>query len=677
MRIQLENGKEIEIPDGLSEAEIDSIADEALADTSNSAPQKEMTKEDFSKFISQNPMPSATSFKKEDVKKIDPLAGEDFNNPVMAAVMNFADSASAGIGPRGASFLQALLDKSNGKGDSVIEGGSQGISDLYNENISGVKNELNRYHKESPIASIFGDIGGLVAPGGVFSTAFKGASKIPTIAKLIGSSEVLPQLAGAGLSGGISNAIYGQAAEDFDAPAMERGEDFAKDFAVGGTLNAGTLGLAKLLKGAGRGAGSVGGVLKKGATALAKKIPGVGGMVEAFETGRFVNGVDDFAKTHGVQDKGVAGREFSEGVGKIKEKALKNYSEFTGQMLNRYGNQPVSAEKLRQGIMRELESIGAVDSKGNIVGNSIIETFDPEMKQVVSGLTNFSDQLTQNPSLADLDRIVKGIGKLAKFDSNNRGVREHVFGSLYNDARESFLGGVDDVVTRSGENAPAYKDATRQSKEVINKIALLDEEAAQPLKGEKVLENISQSRAEKSGELENLKGLLDELDAGNSEKGEAAKNVIRYLRKNISKNLAISDGPIGKLADQLPEEVISKAKSTGKLNLGTQIDEAISTNPEYRGVIKKVILADITSSAKDPRALNKIVGLYKDVLPKVLDAKELQQIQKMAGISTPGQSFISKLLGKVGGGSVNPGAVEILPRTPGPLGNLLNTRNAD
>ncbi len=529
----------------------------------------------------------------------------DYANPsadIINALRLFTNSASGGLSEKAGAGLSALGVKQADVTGVAPEGEIGDLGEEYQGFLDKQSGSLEDFKKRHPFVAGGAEIGGLVTPGGMFSTAMKGASKVPFIAKLLNNPKLIAQLTGAGLRGGIANATYGQSelALDPDTEVSDIPIEAAKDFGVGATLDAGTTGVIK-------GARAVSGFpkflfrgAKKAAGAVADKMSG--GYLSARAAEKFGNKVDDFARATGTADTAVAGREASEGIGQIKGDVLKDYGAMTKDVLSQHGEKAVSAETLRKGIMRELESIGAVDAKGNVIDDALIAKFDPELKTVVQRLSTFSDELVNNPSLADLDRITKGIGKLAKFNSGNRGVREEIFGALFKDARTSFLEGIDDAVSKAG------------------------------------------------GE------------------GAATSEAIRAARQNVSKNLGVSEGPLGKLADKAPEEVISKARGTGKMTLGSQVDEAMSADPRYREPMRKIVIGDIVRSASDQKALKKALEAYKDVLPKLMDKTELAQLRKLAGIQeksafAKGRGF---LLDKLAGPTSNPGAIETAPRAVAP-----------
>ena len=553
--------------------------------------------------------------------------------------------------------------------DKLEEGASYLGSKLRGEpgTFEDVRNERKAHNAEveerHPILTTGGEIAGLAAPGSVFARLFKMAGKVPAVANMIQNPGWL-KLLGLGLRGGTANAAHGQISADLDTPVDERLGDLGSDFLEGAAYDAGThLGV--------EGAKVVGGGIKRGAKGVGKfvgRLPehipfGIGDEVKKARLEKFASKVDDAAAGYGAGDVQVAGQQVQDKVGKIKKGVTENYDKLTGKVLSRYGDQPVSAETLRKGIMRELESLGATDAKGNVLDNSVITKFDPELKTVVQKLSEFSNELTANPSLADLDRITRGIGKLAKYDSSNRGTREVIFGNLYKDARESFLGGIDDVVSRSGEKSAAYKSATKEKGRLLDVVENLDIEAAQPLKGEKVLENIAGAKSENLTKLDDVTAMIENLDMQNAAKGGEAKDLMRAARTTISKNLDVLDGPVGDLARGLPEDAITKARGKGRLNLGSVVDEALTANESFREPIRQAIMADISNSAKDPKSMQKVLDVYKDVLPKVMNQSEIDSLLKIAGSYKKAPGMINKggsyLLDKIQGG--------IVPRAIAPM----------
>lgn len=681
----------------LSDEELKAVASGNLESLSDNALKIVAASEGGS---SGSPAPEASSITEDDIQNIvksviggpvdassldqkAPSEGADLKDfPGTTAAMNYADSATAGLARRGAAGIDALIGKLTGRGNSVIEGADQDLGKLYDKSLGNVTDTMDRASEANPKAAIAGTVGGFVGPGGVFGTAFKGASKAPLIAKLLGSSKFIPKLAGTALRGGTANAIYGQIEEGLNPDLGERGKELAKDFGTGAAFDAGTFAGLKGVK-------ALAGLPTKSAQALkgfftkaTEKIPlGVGDFIKEGRLNKFSDKVDDLAKEAGAGDKEVAGQQVASKMEGIKGDVLDKYNKLTSKVIGRFGDQNVSAETLRKGIVRELEGLGAMDSKGNIIDNSILAKFDPELKNVVSQLASFSEELASNPTLADMDRVVKGMGKLAKFNSGNRGTKEQIFGSLFNDARESLLEGIDDVVTRSGERTSQYTGATKEAGRLKGVVSSLDQEAAQPFKGEGVLQNIAESKGQNLQKLDQVSALIDDLDSANAVQGASAKEGLRAARKMVSKNLEVAKGPIGKLTDKYPEEVISRARGTGKLNLGSVVDEALSANEAYRDPIKQAVMADIVDHAKDPKALKKIMDVYDDVIPQLFDDAEIQNFQKLAGTfkKAPGKASkgASFLLNRLQGGTPKPDVLETLPRTGAPWINLIMGRQSD
>jgi hypothetical protein len=523
---------------------------------------------------------------------------------------------------------------------SKLTGSGKTYSDVNNER----QVENQRLKENFPGGGVVGpalEIGSAFIPSSAPAAIFKGASNLPLIKQALESRGFLGTLLKAMPAAATRGAVTGASTAAIDPDINVDGISVGVPAALDATL-----------MGLGRAAPSIyrGGV--KAYEKATEKIPFIGDDIKQARLDKFGNKVEEFAKSANAADKEIAGVQVSEKIGRIQDDVSKQYNELSGKIINRFGDQQVSAETLRKGIVRELESMGAIDNKGNIVENSILSRFDPELKNVVSQLAAFSEELGSNPSLRDMDRIVKGIGKLAKFNSANRGNKEYIFGSLYNDARSAFLDGVDDVVYKAGQRAPEYRQAAGQANAIKEKMAELGEKAAknpnpkgwaQTVGAEKV-----QTEMVKTGsELDRINKLIADLDSGNEATANAAKEGLKIARQMVSKNIEVSRGPVGKLAKQLPEEVVTKARSTGKLNLGSVVDEALIANPAYRDPIRQAVLADISSKAKDPKALKSALETYKDVIPQVLENSDIEILNKLAGNvlkAGDGNSYLMRLL---------------------------------
>lgn len=604
-------------------SQIDSIVSKSVLNPSENLNIDPSAIESFK----QNPY-AGVNLKEKDQNITTLEDGTKIKSPLnQTRMQNFGDTYTAGLGIKGGALIDALVNKLQGQNSMGLEpsvvdevDNRDEFGQVYDDSLKDFRAKKEEMNKQNPIDALVGQVGGLVAPMGAFSNATKAASAIPFISKLLKSTKNVVQggktiakpaflkvLLGTALRGGTANALFGQVNQDFDASAEDRLKKGATDFGLGASLDGGIYGGLKGIR-------FLGGLplksakwIKEGTKKAAQKIPfGIGDWIKEGQLSKFGNKIDEVAAKSNAGDIQVAGSLSQSKFKDINSKVLKEEGKLVQDVLREHGNSGSKKDALITGLKRELESLGALDESGNVLDDAIVTKLDPELKNIVGQIKNFSDSLGGDLKLSDLNRIRQALGKLSKFDSANRGIKEGIFENLYKDARQAFMDSVD---------------------------------------------NLPQSQG---------------------------SDVVKSAFKNISENLRVSEGPIGDLTKKFPEEVVSKASGTGKLNLASVVDHAINTNPAYKDPIKQAVVADIIDRSKDPKALKKVMDIYENVLPKLLDEKELAELSKLAGtyVKEPGaiKKSTSYILNMLQGGSPKPNMLEMLPRTLAPLINNQQNR---
>ena len=145
------------------------------------------------------------------------------------------------------------------------------------------------------------------------------------------------------------------------------------------------------------------------------------------------------------------------------------------------------------------------------------------------------------------------------------------------------------------------------------------------------------------------------LDAVEDLAGPQSKEAVRQARQKISKNIKVFEGAggrggeIGDLLELRPEEIVEKAASRGSLDLPSVVNEALEANLENLQPIKQAVIANIKLNASDPKKLQKALATYKDVLPKLLNPEEMDELLKLAGTYKKPPGVVSKAGGAIAG----------------------------
>lgn len=642
----------------------------------------------------------------------------DYERPGVApSIVNFlrtfGSAATAGLSEKAGAGLSALGAKYADVTGVAPEGEIGSLGEEYKGFLSRQEGSLEDYQKKNPMSSGLATVLGLISPGGMFSMGMKGAGKIPAVSKLLESGKFGERLVGAFLRGGTANALYGQGemALDPDSKLQDIPTEAATDFAVGGTLDAGIMGVGeKGLRPAWKG-------VKRWAQKWApERLPaGIGDAIKEARAEKFTSQVKDIAKTHGVDDPLIAGRSASEKGAALQKEASEKYLKLKGAMLKKFGEAKVSAETLRHGIEDELVKI-----------TELTADLDPDARALKPVLEKWQARLYKNPTLTEIDDITTTL-----YDLKNKANANPAFGRLYKASRDNLLKALDDAAVYSGESSKAYRGAVSEADELAEQQTKFMTEKSELAKSvsdskrpiSKIVSELDAARAyqsnaesraaqkmaemnvtkleaelaaaerasnrlnvlaEKRGiEVESaqkavskkqkdIEEIINSLDSENAEAGEAAREAYRSARQEIAKSLKLKEGPVGKLIQigsgakgkmGLPSDVPSKARTIGKLDRPEVVDEALSVNPEYRDVMRKAVLGDVMEKATTPKRFEMWLEKYKHTLPKLFSTEELAQINKVAGVGKKSVSWLSKMTGV----STEPGIAEILPRTIAPL----------
>jgi hypothetical protein len=627
------------------------------------------------------------------------LKGEDLSGENLAtALLRHADTATAGLGRRGSAAMDALIGKLSGRGKSVLPEAEKGIGDLFGESLQGQTEMLQELGEQNPLAAITGDVSGLLNPRGAFMSLFKGASKVPGIAKLLESGSRAKRLGGSAARGG--TAAGGFDVLDPDTPLTPGQVGKSTLFGAGGEVVAGPV--ARVVGKGLVGLGGIGKDVGKGIFNLVKK----GADKATF--GRFskkaaekLGGTfDEFAEqTVGGGTVRQIGERFSTGFDDVLKQARKSYRAVIDPVKKKFGNKVVDTTELQEGMRSKLAEANLFDDAGNLLKARSDVVITPEGTAL---LDNIGKKLLKvrekGMTFNELDEIVKDFGELARFGSRTQSPRAKVFKDLFFAARKNMINQVENLTIQSRKAGKEFRGGQRSLQKLgKSNRRLLDDRADEFAVGERRAGEIRATEAANLEAEQSIKGSLDDLVKKFEAEGLSAKEALDKARKSISQNIDVAEGPIGTLAERVPEKAIGGAKGQA---VGSLIDDAIEVNPQFREPIRNLIVGSIKKQIQKPLArvrgskasesgveaienvrdtIDDIFSeLDDDVLAKIFSEQEIRALKQMADrlVKEPGK--ISKgssfLFDKLFGTTPTPGTLEALPRTPAPLLNILSGR---
>src|SRR3990167_5199933 len=292
--------------------------------------------------------------------------------------------------------------------------------------------------------------------------------------------------------------------------------------------------------------------------------------IKNFRGERFGKGIEEFGEKAGVKSTEVAGREFQEGTKGILKEAGESYQNFMKPIREKFGNNKVSAERLRKAYVDKLDEFGLIDEKGNILEDSLELIFEPDVRSTFKKLTEQVQKLRSNPTFSELEQITTKIGKIAQFNKGTRKDKDLMFGKLFNESRENLLGEAENFVGVEGKEAirNARASISRQLKVAEGELGELGK-----LRPEHAVE-----RASTTGKLD-LSSVVDEaLEANKAFKEPLKKIVIADIMrttndtKTLRKALDLYKETLPKLLSQ--EELDQLGRLVSEEILSTAVKEA-------------------------------------------------------------------------------------------------------
>lgn len=495
------------------------------------------------------------------------------------------------------------------------------ISAAYHDYRGKQQDQTDEMRAEHPGQSILGDVLGVVAPGTVFSRAYglmnKATAPVAKFGEKLMEGGIPTKISGFMTKYAVRPFLRGGAAQlGYEAVNPESriysDPNYAKN--------------AFLLGGAGDTAATMGGkgieegwnLAKIGGNYLvrmAKKTPVVGEYLDEFSKIKGEKAAEAFKKgagelgdkigTGSVDDAFAQGGEgFQQGVTDARDKLFDNYKKVRDPIMKKFGGSPASLKNLREHIANALDEAGALDAKGNINLDSPV--FAGPNAGDYKMLAKYSQSLQQNPSMAELDTLIKGFGNRANFGARERSAMERIYGKLYGGARDDLLDSAESLVTQLHKGGPEYRAAT---KNLDNSLALADEYAGQmkePLTGERMKAVLQEGKEGASKKVAAAQEKLAGMNQAAQDSGELTAELIRQARKDFAAGRNVLE-PLEKISGKAPEKIVAGARA----NLpGSQVTEMVKTLPELRQPIGKAVMANILSKAKDPATLTKAIDAF-------------------------------------------------------------------
>ena len=568
------------------------------------------------------------------------------NGTLFNTLRNYVSSVTGGISEPVSAATSAIGEKAAQGLGAFPEGSDRPISEAYKDYRQQGQEDLKQFRKESPGLALTSDLVGLVGPG-AFSTAYKGSSKLAS--KLVPEvtkdapflSRLLSKIGAGAIRGGGSAGTY--QALNPNVELEDKPLDVAKAAALGGTIDAG-LGAGGVLYDASKEG------IKSGAKALINypikyfEQTGFGKVFDVIEKQKFLDKFDDVAKKADVDTTISAGESFIEGVQSADQAAFDKYKAIKDPIMKKFKDSSASVERIRQKIINELDDAGAIDMKGNIDFDSVI--FSGPEGAYYKRLAKDIDSLSQNPSMGELDRVLRGYGKLANFGKKvDRTPAESMFSKLWGAGRDDLLDNAERLLVESEKKAPQVRAASKGLDSALNKQSIAEKSAQTPLQGERMRQILAEDQALADKNVANADDALQSRLADAELKGTVTAQDLRAARKEFASQQPAFER-LRKIANKDPEKIIKSART----NLpGSFIDDAIASNPELRDPLKKAVLGDLVRKSKSPEQLKKAMEEYGIDQLRNLFQFDFEVLQNLAGIknsANSGQSFVSRLLRK-------------------------------
>ena len=554
-----------------------------------------------------------------------------------------------------------------GKVGEVFGGDEIPISERYSNLRDEDRQIREQFQKESPVGSFTADIAGLATPQGLFGRLYKGTqgareavTALPFLKRVLQGSKLArgaEAVAGTGLRGGLSNAAYQGLNPDSETDV---GTSFLEG--AGGDLAAtGVVGSVTKSPEVAKG-------LYRGAKELAKEVatrdvPGMSGLrrfLEGRSKEKFSNQLGEIAGKYGSEDVVKAGTAFSEGVSEISDEAFRKYKAIKDPILKKLGDEAASPESLRQKILSELDSAGVVDGKGNIDYESIV--FSGPEGSLYRRLAKDLETLGQNPSLKELDRVIRGYGTLANFGKKiERTSLEKTFGKLWGAGRDDLLGNAENLLIEAEKASPQIKSANKLIQNEAKQGSFLQGKLKQPLVGERLKTVLSEDLNKSQARQFEAQTTRDAEIAAAEGRGVIKAEDLRKARQEFAQNQDVL-GRLRPLANKDPEKVISSARSQ---LTGSFIEDALSVSPQYADPLKKAVMADIFQKSSSPKLLAKALNTYRSGPLKKLFGEDYDALARLAGIFQKDPGASQKIVKAIGNATKE--ERELLLRSPAAL----------
>ena len=598
----------------------------------------------------------------EEIAKRSPVAASAKFVANQPFLRSFANSAAAKTVEPIAAGLSALAEKPLQWAGRVPDRSVGAAYKHYRGEQQDVQDEQKAEHGGQ---TLLGDIAGVVAPGGVFNRAFavtnkatapiaaagekmmeKGAPALSKIGGWLTKYAVRPVLRG-------GSAQVATEAVNPESNIYKDPKYLATAAAMGAVGDAGgEIGMQGL-----KGLGTVGkGILNYGVAGL-KGIPGVGDVIEEFSKKRagkaveaFKEGASKLGKQVGADDVLTAGEGFQEGTGAVNDAMFKEYKAIRDPVMKKFSGDTASVKNLREHIAGALDDAGVLDAKGSIDFNSPI--FHGPDAADYKLLARYSESLNSNPTMKELDNLIKGFGNRANFGASERTPMQRIYGKLYGGGRDDLLDSAEALVTNVHKSGKQYNQAQKEFS------TALDEKAA-ATEARKNLEGVAEQQgpfnlpsgitnktgadiqtaadaeralAERVGQThETVKG----MDQAAEDTGELTAELIRQGRQKFSAGRRVME-PLNKIADKTPEQIVAGASSKGKSGLpGSVILNTIKEVPEMKPHIAKAVMGNILSKAKDPKSMSKAIDNFgRDAMTELFGPEVMSALAHLEGTTT-------------------------------------------
>lgn len=400
-------------------------------------------------------------------QKFSPTELKIARSGIVPFLAKIGDVASFGIAPRAGSaagaFFGTLVDRLRGKREmeSVVPGVGESFFEEMERRGLKWKEFKELMEKESPVFSAAGGVAGSLVP---LSRIERIITSIPKLKVLVESGQLSKRIVGNLLRAPATSAIFSA----LDPDLRESLQSFAAGTGAGAGTEIGIRALIGTIKGIGKGAG------KSGKLALELAPGGKAAVIRKFrdffkgtvgET--FPRELEEVAQKYGIDlgDIGASAEKSQKAIAAIENKAAENLEKIRGPILEKFGQSRVSPDRLRRGILKELDEFGLVDSAGNIVEESVETAGDAEAKSLMTFLRPQLEAIVKNPTLEELNNIRKSLQRASKF-----GQKGTLKSNIARRLRHAVVESIDEAVEglAGTEQKGAFQSARKEMADVLN-----------------------------------------------------------------------------------------------------------------------------------------------------------------------------------------------------------------